>query len=204
MIRVDRSKWSLTPSQQEQYEALRAKLGTLRSNQRPFLVTGDVGVGKTFLARRLAAEPAAYYNIAQDYLASLLVVHTLADLTPEAVVRFVKDLLKDRDAPYAVVDGLEPLLCLWAVERAKTLPNFFIASSRAILPQPLLVVIQTSPKYVPYNTVRKDEWWPPERRFRLELTQEDKEVVARNWGLDPMRGHISANLYELLATKLEG
>jgi len=203
MTRVDPSRWALTPSQQEQYEAIRAKLGSLRSNQRPFLLTGDVGVGKTFLARRLAAEPAAYYNIAQDHLASLLAVHTLTDLTPEAVVRFVTDLLKDRDAPYAVVDGLEPLLCLWAVERAETLPIFFIAFSRHVLSQPLLVVTQTSPKYVPYNTVRNDQW-PPERRFRLELTQEDKEVVARNWGLDPMRGHVSANLYELLATKLEG
>jgi hypothetical protein len=203
MTRVDLSRWALTLSQQEQYEAIRAKLGTLRSNQRPFLLTGDVGVGKTFLARRLAAEPAAYYNIAQDYLASLLAVYTLADLAPEAVVRFVTDLLKDRDAPYAVVDGLEPLLCLWAVERAKVLPNFFVAFSRSILPQPILVVVQTS-KYLPYDTVRKDEWWPSECRFRLELTQEDKEVVARNWGLDPMRGHVSANLYELLAIRLEG
>jgi hypothetical protein len=46
--------------------------------------------------------------------------------------------------------------------------------------------------------------WPWERRFRLDLTLADKEVVAKNWELDPMRGRVSANLYELLATKLEG
>jgi len=203
MIRADPSEWSLTPSQQEQYAAIRARLTALRGHQRPFLLTGEVGVGKTFLARRLAADPATYYNIAQDHMASLLTVHNLSDLTPEAVVRFVADLLKVSNALYAVVDGLEPLLSLWAVERAEVLPNFFVAFSRSIRPQPLLVVVQTS-KYLPYDTVRKGEWWPSECRFRLELTQEDKEVVARNWGLDPMRGHVSANLYELLATRLEG
>ncbi len=204
MTRLDRSKWPLTPSQQEQYDAIHKTLTRIRGRHRPFLLTGDVGVGKTFLARRLADKPVGYYNIARDHLPQLLIHHKLSDLTPEAVARFVKKLIKECETPYAIADGFEPLLSMWAVEHSKVLPNFFVALSRAILDRPLLVVVQTSVNHLPYDAFRKDELWPSERRFRLELTLADKEIVARNWGVDPMRGRVSTNLYELLATKLEG
>jgi hypothetical protein len=203
MTRADRSKWPLTPSQRELYEAVHTTLARISGRHRPFLLTGDVGVGKTFLARRLRALPADYYHIARDYLPQLLTYRRLPRLTPEAVVRFVKKLINDGEAPYAVADGFEPLLSMWAVERPRVLPNFFVALGRAILDRPLLVAVQTSIDHLPYDTLRKSEWWPPERRFRLGLTLADKDVVARNWRVDPMRGRVSANLYELLATKLE-
>jgi hypothetical protein len=203
VTRDNHSQWPLTPSQQEQHAAILAKLTSIHGKHRPFLLTGEVGVGKTFLARRLAAQPAAYYNIARDHLPQLLANYQLPDLAPEAVVRFTKVLIKDSQAPYAIADGFEPLLSLWAVERPQVLPNFFIALGRAILDRPLLVVVQTS-KHLSYDIFRQDALWPWERRFRLDLTLADKEVVAKNWELDPMRGRVSANLYELLATKLEG
>ena len=204
MTRVDQSKWALTPSQQKQHEAIHTTLTSIYGRHRPFLLTGDVGVGKTFLARRLADESIVYYNIAQDHLTQLLIHRKLSDLTPEATVRFVKELIREGEAPYVIADGFEPLLSMWAVEHPKVLPNFFLALGRAILDQPLLVVVQTSAKHLPYDTFRKGELWPSERRFRLELTLVDKEVVARNWNVDPIRGRVSTNLYELLATKLEG
>jgi len=203
MTRTDRSKWPLTLSQQEQYETIHKTLTRIRGRHRPFLLTGDVGVGKTFLTRRLAGRSIAYYNIARDHLPHLLTHHKLSDLTPEAVVRFVKELVKGDEAPYAIADGFEPLSSMWAVEHPKVLPNFFVALGRAILDQPLLVVIQTSADHVSYDVLQKGELWPLERRFRLELTLADKEVVAKNWGLDPMRARISANLYRLLAKTLE-
>jgi hypothetical protein len=198
MTRVDRSEWSLTPSQREQYDAIHTTLTRIRGRHRPFLLTGDVGVGKTFLACRLADQCATYYNIAQSHLSQLLTRHRLSDLMPEAVARFVKELPKNDGAPYAIADGFEPLLSMWAVERAEVLPNFFVAFGRAILDHPLLVVVQTSADHLPYGVLRKDELWPSERRFRLELTLADKKVVARNWDLDPMRAGVSANLYKLL------
>jgi hypothetical protein len=204
MTRTDRSQWPLTPSQQEQYEAIHTKLSNIRGGHRPFLLTGDVGVGKTFLACRLADGPVAYYHITRDYLPQLLTDYKLSDLTPEVVVRFVKGLLEECDAPYAIADGFEPLLSMWAAEHREVLLNFFVAFGRAVLDRPLLVVVQTSADHLPHDELRKDELWPWERRFRLELTLADKEVVARNWGLDPIRGHVSANLYELLAVKLGG
>jgi hypothetical protein len=200
---TDHTRWLLTPSQQEQHVAIQAKLTNIPGKHRPFLMTGEVGVGKTFLARRLAAQPAAYYNLACDHLHQLLVNYELSDLTPEAVVRFTKALVKDSQCLYAIIDGFEPLLSLWAVERPEVLPNFFVALGRAILDRPLLVVVQTS-KHLPYDIFRRRTLWPWERCFRLDLNLEDKEVVARNWGLDPMRGRVSTNLYDLLATKLEG
>jgi hypothetical protein len=203
MTKVDRSEWPLTPSQQEQCEAIHRTLIGIHGRHRPFLLTGGVGVGKTFLACRLADQSAAYYNIAQDHLPQLLTLYKLPDLTPEAVVRFVKELLRESEAPYAIADGFEPLLSMWAVERPKVLPNFFVSLGRAILDQPLLAVAQTSADHVPYDMLRKNELWPSERRFHLNLTRADKEVVARNWDLDPMRAHISANLYDLLTWRIK-
>ncbi len=82
MTRTDRSQWPLTSSQQAQYEAIRVKMAAICGQHRPFLLTGEVGVGKTFLARRLADGPVTYYNIARDHLPQLLADHNLPDLTP--------------------------------------------------------------------------------------------------------------------------
>jgi len=101
MTRTDQSKWPLTPSQQEQYEAIHKTLTRIRGRHRPFLLTGDVGVGRTFLAHRLTDKSVGYYNIARDHLSQLLIHHKLSDLMPEAVVRFVKKLINESEAPFA-------------------------------------------------------------------------------------------------------
>jgi hypothetical protein len=201
MIKADRPKWPLTPSQQGLHDAIRVRLSTLHGKHRPFLLTGEVGVGKTFLAQRLASQPNTYYNVSGDYVSLLLANYRLADLTPEVVVRFVKELVKKGESTLAIADGFEPLTSLWATEKPQILANFFIALSRAVIEMPLLIVLRTSDDQLPYNQIQKSEWWPAESRFRLELTQQDKEVAANTWGVDPMRRHVSTNLYELLATK---
>lgn len=202
MTKIDGSPHQLTPSQQELFDAILAHFSNIRGSHRPFLLTGDAGVGKSFLAARLTNSGAACWHIARDHLPYLLADRSLSDLTPEATVRFAKGLIKESQDSYAIVDGLEPLLSLWAAERPKVLPNFFVAFGRAILERPSLIVIQTSGQ-LPHDLIEREDWWPWERRFRLELTQADKETVAVNWGLDPMRAHVSANLYDLLAVKLE-
>ena len=96
MTSSDPMKWPLTPSQRELVGAIRTKMDGIQGRHRPFLLTGDLGVGKTFLARRLAGESVDYYSIAQDHLLPLLAHRRLSSLTPEAVVRFVKQLLEER------------------------------------------------------------------------------------------------------------
>jgi hypothetical protein len=142
--------------------------------------------------------------VAQDNLPQLLKDRRLSDVTPEAAVRFVKQLMRQSRSSFMIADGFEPFLSMWAVEQPGIVPVFFVALGRAILDHPMLVVVQTSTSHLPYDTLGRDELWPLERRFRLELTLSDKEVVAKNWGLDPVRSRVSAHLYELLADKLGG
>lgn len=203
MTSRERYGWRLSPSQQALQEAILGRISETRGPRRPFLLTGEPGVGKTLLARRLAGGGGDYHSLASDHWPELLAQHTLRDLTPEAVVRHVGTLAEAGRSPFTVADGLEPLLGMWAAERPIALPNFFLSLSRTIIGRPLLVVVQTS-ACVPHKTLCRDEWWPWERRFRLELTVADKETVAENWGLDPVRAQVSANLYELLASRLGG
>ena len=202
MTNPNRSEWTLTPSQQQQFQAIGSKLSSICGRHRPFILSGDIGVGKTFLALRLADDRSAYHNIARDHLVSLLEDCSLSRVTPESLVRFIRRLTQGSEAAVVYVDGIEPLLNLWAVEHAQVVPNFFLALSRAVFDQPLVALVQTSPERLPSGMLGNDAVWPVERHFRLELTQADKAIVATNWGVDPMRGHVSGNLHELLATKL--
>ena len=201
MAEVDRATWQLTPSQKSLRDAIQSRLASIQGRHRPFLLTGDLGVGKSYLSRRLAVEGADFHHLAQDHLPGILGGRALLDLTPEATVRYVKQLADVITEPYIIVDGLEPLVSLWAVERPRVLGNLFVALNRAILERPLLIVMQTS-DHLPKDQISKGSWWPCERRFRLELTLADKEVVAQNWGLDPLRARMADNLYDLLADRL--
>lgn len=200
MTKAERS-WHLTPSQQTLFAAIHARLSSIQGAHRPFLLTGDVGVGKSFLVATLGDSGATCYHVATDYFPRLLIDHSLSSLTPEATVRFAKESIEESRSHYVVIDGFEPLLSLWVVQQANVLPNFFVAFGRAVLDKPVLVVIQTSSQ-LPHSEIEHADWWPWERRFRLELTLNDKEMVAVNWGLDPMRAQTSANLYDLLAVRL--
>jgi hypothetical protein len=201
MTKAERSKWSLTPSQQYLVDKLSPILASGHGMQRPYLLTGDTGVGKTFLALKLLDKPSDYYNLSLNRLGVLLSEYRLRDLTPEVVARFIKELIEKSVGNSAIVDGLDPIVCMWAVDHPDIIPNFFIALSRAILKIPSLVVIRTSEFQLSHQSLQEKGWWPVNSRFHLELTQADKEVVARNWAVDPMKGHISTNLYDLLASR---
>ena len=201
----ERCLWRMTPSQEGLYRRLQSALSAAQTRQRPLLLTGDVGVGKTFLAQRLAPSQAGYYNIARDFFPQLLADNALQAVTPEAVVRLVSSLAETCSSPYAVVDGFEPLVSMWAGQRPEKVSTFLYVLSRTIMERPLLVVVHTCPEHVPEGILRQvNKWWPADRRFALCLTQADIEVVARNLGLDPMRKiEVKKSLYELMAMKLE-
>lgn len=193
----------LSPSQQTVHVKLQAELSRRQGPQRPLLLTGDPGTGKSYVAHRLADPDGYYLNVAAHGIAPLLARVSPPKLAPEAVVRYLREALNDCLAPFAIIDGLEAFLALWAVERSRVLPNFFTAISRVVFEQPTILVVQTSASYLPASHFLQDHWWPFEAHVRLDLTLADKEVVASNLGLDPIRARVVDNLYQLLAAKLE-
>lgn len=205
MIKDNCSECRLTPSQQYIFNKIYPVLSTTTNiMHRPNLLTGDLGVGKSFLSKRLAENSASYINISRDHLSILLRDYRLSDLTPEVIVRYVRALVDKDIGNYVIIDGLEPLLSMWMVDHPNLLSNLFIPLSRIVVSHPSVVVITTSKTHLSYQMIKKKDWWPIETHYHLELTLRDKEIVAENWGIDPVRSHISANLYDLLATKLMG
>lgn len=154
---------------------------------RPVLLAGSVGVGKTWLARYMVRQfDGSYVNIATDCFPELLTYSSLPRVPPEDVAKLVQKCSREQPAGPVFVDGLGGILTAIAVgQRPGMLENFFSTMRRTRdLPYPTVIIIQLN-RYLSESSLRDGGWWNEESCYVLNLTLQDRRMIAENWQVVP-------------------
>ena len=195
----------LTVSQQRAYERLSVYLTSQAFVYSPAILAGRSGTGKTYLAKRVAKEyDGCYLNVAVNHLDELVRYHSFAKITPEEIARLIICLCKTESKGPVIADGLEAILCAVAFNNERQpdiLSNFFTTMRRTRdLPTPAIVVVQIN-KLLPPEILQKTNWWDNPNFYLLELTPEDKRVIAENRQVMPTTAEKADNAIEIVLSK---
>jgi Cdc6-like AAA superfamily ATPase len=174
----------------------------------PAILAGRSGTGKTYLAKRIAREfGGRYLNVVVNHVDELVRYHSFARITPEEVARLIIRLCKSELESPVIADGLEAILGAIAFNnehQPDILSNFFTTMKRTRdLPTPAIVVVQIS-ELLPPEILQKTGWWNDPNFYLLELTSEDKRIIAENWQIMPTTAEKADNAIEIVLSKYLG
>ncbi len=176
-----------TQSQQLLLDRMRSYLTKESFIYRPVLLAGSVAVGKTWLAQYVVRQfDGSYINIATDCFAELLRYSSLPKVAPEDVAKLVQRYSRQQPAGPVFIDGLDAILtAIAAGQRSSILENFFSTMRRTRdLPYPTVMIIQLNP-YLSESILEKSNWWNEEDCYVLNLTPQDRRIIAENWQVVP-------------------
>lgn len=195
----------LTVSQQRVLDRLSVYLTNQAFAYSPAILAGRSGMGKTYLAKRIAKEyDGRYLNVVVNHLDELVRYHSFAKITPEEVARLIIRLCKAESKSLVIVDGLEAILSAVAFNNKRQsdiLSNFFTTMKRTRdLPTPAIVVVQLN-ELLPPEILQKTDWWNDSNFYLLELTSEDKRIIAENRQVMPTTAEKADNAIEIVLSK---
>jgi hypothetical protein len=195
----------LTVSQQRVLDRLSVYLTNQAFAYSPAILAGRSGTGKTYLAKRIVKEcDGRYLNVVVNHLDELVRYHSFAKITPEEVARLIIRLCKAESKGLVIADGLEAILCAVAFNNERQpdiLSNFFTTMKRTRdLPTPAIVIVQVN-ELLPPEILQNTGWWNDPNFYLLELTTEDKRVIAENWQVMPTTAEKADNAIEIVLSK---
>lgn len=182
-MRYDR----LTESQQLLFNGMLSYLTKDGIAYQPVLLVGSMGVGKTWLAQHVIQYlGGSYFNIAIDCFAELLTYSSLPKVTPEDVAELVQRYSRQQPNGPVFVDGLDAVLtAIAASQRPSMLTNFFSTMRRTRdLPHPTVLIIQLN-QHLTKSILIQSNWWDSHDCYVLELTLQDRLIIAENWQVVP-------------------
>ena len=170
----------------------------------PALLVGSMGVGKTWLAQYVIEHlGGSYFNIATDCFAELLKYSSLPKVTPEDVAELVQRYSRQQPTGPVFVDGLDAVLTTVAVsQRPSILVNFFSTMRRTRdLPHPTVMIIQLN-RHLTESILRQSDWWDSNDCYVLELTLQDRLIIAENWQVVPAVVNEARTALEIVLSRM--
>lgn len=195
----------LTVSQQRVFDRLSTYLTSQAFTYSPAILAGQSGTGKTYLVKHIAEQCGGrYLNVVLNHLEELVRYHSFTKITPEEVARLIIRLCKAELEGPVIADGLEAILCAIVFNnehQPDLLSNFFTTMKRTRdLPTPAIVVVQISELLSP-EILQRTGWWNDPNFYLLELTPEDKRVIAENWQIMPTTAEQADNAIKIVFSK---
>jgi hypothetical protein len=167
-------------------------------------MVGSVAVGKTWLAQYVVKRlDGSYVNISTDCFAELLRYSSLPRVTPEDVAKLVQKHSRKQRAGPVFVDGLDAILTAVAAgQRSGILENFFSTMRRTRdLPYPTIMIIQLN-RYLTKDALEKSNWWNEEDCYVLNLTAQDRRIIAENWRVVPTIADQAETALEIVFSRM--
>jgi hypothetical protein len=169
-----------TESQGIALQSLKNMLADTTVRYRTFLFVGEVGNGKSFLARKFSKSRGYDYINIVDQLDEIYNKQNLKRMKPEWLVRYLDDLTSKSDALVVIFDELDSIILL------KRDPLPFIGTLLRIIDKKdfgkgIVMILSTSENsYLPSLKWIKKKWFNSRKLVTLSLRDIDTQIIAKN------------------------
>jgi hypothetical protein len=174
-------KFKCTKSQETASMSLESMLADKTFRIRSFLLVGEVGSGKSFLARKLSESRGYCYVNMVEQIMRIYREQNLRKMQPPWLVRYLKNLASENNDSVVIFDELESVVLL------NRSPSFFVKAFLRIMKEQyfgkgVIFILSVSERGALPTLSSVKSGWPNDKLVILSIGDKDIQTIAENLG----------------------